>query len=60
MRIYLCTYDGYYIVVSDIGKISSYEGYDLCPPKVKKLIKSDGARQLDCFYDVAIKYGYAK
>ncbi len=60
MRIYQTTYDGYYIVCSDNGIISEYEGYDLCPAHIKRKIKSDGARQLDCFHDEAIKYGYTK
>ncbi len=60
MRIYETTCDGYYVVVKDSGVINAYEGFDLCPADVKKQIKENGARQLDCFYDEAIKYGYAK
>ncbi len=60
MRVYFTTYDGYYITSNGRGKICCYEGFDLCPDRVKKLIKQDGARQLDCFHDEAIKFGYIK
>ena len=47
MRIYHTTYDGYYITVPDKGQTKEYEGFDLCPKNVQKMIKKDGARQLD-------------
>ena len=60
MRIYHTTYDGHYIVVTDANGTYNYEGLELCPDRIKKVIKKDGARQLECFADEAIKFGKAR
>lgn len=57
MIVFNTTYDNYFIVKKDNGKIDAYEGFDLCPENVKKVIKRDGARQLECFYHEAISFG---
>lgn len=49
-------YDGFYIAVKN-NKVSSYEGFALCPKDVQKYIETNEIKELDCFWMEAIQYG---
>ena len=50
MRVYRTECDGYYVVIDAKGRVSAYEGYALCPRKIKKMIDNGEFESKECFF----------
>lgn len=58
LKVIKTNYDGYIVTKNEKGKICAYEGYDLCPIKVQKILDKGEYGTIDSFAREAIEYGY--
>ena len=57
IKVIKTTYDGYFVTNNGRGKINAYEGYDLCPERIKALIDAGNYKKVDSFCREAIQDG---
>lgn len=49
IKVYKSRYDGFFSVLEEDGSVSQYEGKDLCPKNIQRLIEDGNYKVLDCF-----------